>query len=271
MTQDTLHASITLRKVAGTSGAGRVGAERIALLRRIGETGSISAAARAAGLSYKGAWDAVQVLNNLFAQPLVVPSAGGRDGGASLVTPAGAAVIEAFGIVEAELAATMARLEASLSLAQETALKPLLWGLAMKTSARNALAGTVVRVIEGAVNSEVVLNIAEGVEIVATITRASVAHLGLAPGSAAIALIKSSFVILARGDATLRTSARNSLAGVVTAREDGPVSSEITLELQLGKTLTATLTRESAEALELTVGTPALALIKASHVILAVE
>jgi len=267
MTPENLHASITLRR----TDAGRVGAERIALLREIRTTGSISAAARAVGLSYKGAWDAVQVLNNLFERPLVQPSVGGREGGASLVTAAGDAVIEAFGIVESELAASMARLEASLSLAQGTALKPLLWGLAMKTSARNALAGTVVRVLPGAVTSEVVLNIAEGVEIVATITKASVEHLGLAPGSAAIALIKSSFVILARGDANVKTSARNSLSGVVIAREDGPVSSEITLELQVGKTLTATLTRESAEALELTVGAAALALIKASHVILAVE
>jgi molybdate transport system regulatory protein len=260
---EPLHASITLRKAE----AGRVGAERIALLREIRDSGSISAAARAVGLSYKGAWDAVQVLNNLFEQPLVVPSAGGKEGGASLVTAAGDTVIEAFGIVEAELGAAMARLEARLSAAQGAALTPILWGIAMKTSARNALAGTVVRVLPGPVNSEVGLNIAEGVEI----TAGSVEHLGLAPGSAAIALIKSSFVILARGDATLRTSARNTLAGTVIAREDGPVGSEITLELQVGKTLTATLTRESADALDLTIGTPAFALVKASNVILAVD
>jgi molybdate transport system regulatory protein len=91
------------------------------------------------------------------------------------------------------------------------------------------------------------------------------------PGATALALIKSSFVILARGDESLRTSARNTLAGTVIARDDGAISSEVTLELTLGKTLTATLTKESAEALDLQIGTRALALIKASHVILAVE
>jgi molybdate transport system regulatory protein len=140
----------------------------------------------------------------------------------------------------------------------------------MRTSARNALRGTVSRIIDGAVNAEVVLTVAEGVEIVAVITRESVAALGLAPGRAAIALIKSSFVLLAKGEG-LMTSARNQLAGRVTAREDGPVSSEITLEIAAGKTLTATITRESAERLGLSAGEPVTALIKAPHVILAVE
>ncbi len=141
----------------------------------------------------------------------------------------------------------------------------------MKTSARNTLRGTVTRVTPGAVNAEIVLEIAPGVEIVAIITRESAIDLDLAPGKIALALIKSSFVILAQGDASLRTSARNTLAGIVVRREDGPVSSEIVLEMSEGKTLTATVTRESAETLDLRIGSPALALIKASHVILAIE
>lgn len=61
------------------------------------------------------------------------------------------------------------------------------------------------------------------------------------------------------------------IGGVVSRREDGTVSSEVSLELTTaGKTLTATLTRESADVLNLQVGTHALAMIKASHVILAV-
>ncbi|HEX4182608.1 MAG TPA: TOBE domain-containing protein [Caulobacteraceae bacterium] len=141
----------------------------------------------------------------------------------------------------------------------------------MKTSARNALRGVVSRVTDGAVNAEVALAIAPGIEITAVITRPSVAHLGLAPGREAIALIKSSFIILAPADEALRTSARNRLVGEVTHVEDGAVNSEITLELAVGMTMTAVVTLESARALGLKVGMPAVALIKASHVILAVE
>ena len=263
---DVLHADFLLRRARG-----RVGADRIAMLRAVRDTGSISGAARACGLSYKSAWDAVQVLNNLFDRPLVLAAPGGRDGGVTSVTPAGDAVIAAFAAVEAELAAAVGRLETRLDNGDARDLDVLLWGMKMRTSARNALRGTVTHVTPGAVNAEVALAVADGVEIVATITRESVTDLGLAPGVSAIALIKSSFVILAPGDQPIRTSARNCLPGVVTAREDGPVSSEVTLELQLGKTLTATLTRESAVALNLVVGTRALALVKASHVILAVD
>ncbi len=263
---DSLQATVTLRRAAG-----RVGADRIALLRAIGDTGSISAAARAVPVSYKAAWDGVQVLNNLFERPLIAASAGGRDGGASVITEAGRAVLAAYDAVEAELSVTMDRLEASLSSVHGSALKPLLWGIAMKTSARNTLSGTIARVTPGAVNSEVALRVTDELEIIATITRASVDALGLAPGVPALALIKSSFVTLARGDGNVRTSARNTLAGIVARREDGAVGSEITLNLETGKTITATLTCESANALDLTTGVAALALIKASHVIIAVE
>jgi molybdate transport system regulatory protein len=141
----------------------------------------------------------------------------------------------------------------------------------MKTSARNALAGVVAQVTDGAVNAEVILDIGEGRKIVAIVTRESVAYLGLEPGRRAMALIKSSFVILAPGDEPLRTSARNCLRGTVARRDDGAVNSEIVLALGAGKTLTAIVTRESAVSLGLNVGDPAMALIKASHVILAVE
>ncbi len=258
----SLHASIALEK----SRVGRAGADRIALLRAIGEHGSISAAARDVGLSYKAAWDAVQVLNNLFDRPLVLASAGGAAGGTTRVTDAGRSVIAAVAAAEHELAGVVGRLEAAIG--GGGALQPLLWGIAMKTSARNALRGTVTRVACGAIDAEVELDVGDGVTIVASITRASYDDLGVTVGTPAIALIKSSLVILATGDG-LRTSARNALAGTVARRDDGDIGSEVTLALTAGKTLTATLTRASADRLDLHIGSPAVALIKASHVILA--
>ncbi len=53
--------------------------------------------------------------------------------------------------------------------------------------------------------------------------------------------------------------------------ERGAVNDEVVLEIDEGKTLTATITRESAEVLEIAPGLELQALIKASHVILAVE
>jgi molybdate transport system regulatory protein len=261
-----LNAALSLRRGDGS----RVGADRIALLEALGAAGSIRIAAERTGLSYRGAWDAVQALNNLFETPLVNTQAGGKQGGAAELTAAGRAVITGFHRVEAELAEVIERLDQGLAGAPADDLGRLFWSLGMQTSARNALRGTVTRITDGAVNAEVSLGVAGGVEIVAIVTRESVAALRLAVGRPAIALIKSSFVVLAKGEG-LVTSARNQIRGVVSARVDGAVSSEITLAIAEGKTLTATITRESAEAMALKVGEPLTALIKAPHVILAVE
>jgi molybdate transport system regulatory protein len=254
-----LSASVTLER----PGLPRVALARMALVEAVGELGSISAAARKVGLSYKGAWDAIQALNNLFDAPLIAATPGGRAGGAARVTPRGEAALAAFRRVQVEMDAALAKLDQGLG-------ADIFWSLGMKTSARNALRGRIARVTPGAVNTEVTLRLADGLDIVAIVTAQSVGDLGLVEGSPAIALIKSSFVILAKGE-NLRTSARNQITGVVAAREDGAVNSEIRLDIGAGKTLVATVTLESAHALELMVGDPVTALVKAPHVILAVE
>ena len=63
--------------------------KRIDILRRIGAVGSISEAARAAGVSYKAAWHAIETLSNLAATPLVSRVVGGSGGGGAVLTPAG--------------------------------------------------------------------------------------------------------------------------------------------------------------------------------------
>lgn len=141
----------------------------------------------------------------------------------------------------------------------------------MKTSARNALRGVVERIADGAVNAEVVLKVSPGVQIVSIITRESVRDLGLAAGREAIAIIKSSFVILAKGDAPLAVSARNRLAGTVLRHDVGAVNDEVVVDLGDGKTVTATITRESGQHLVFAPGERVQALVKASHVILAVD
>src|SRR3569623_2150992 len=72
------------------------GASRIALLAAIGEFGSITSAAKAVGMSYKGAWDAVDAMNNLAGEPLVVRSTGGRGGGGARLTPRAERLIDSF-------------------------------------------------------------------------------------------------------------------------------------------------------------------------------
>ncbi|WP_299004825.1 TOBE domain-containing protein [uncultured Caulobacter sp.] len=252
---DDFSASLILKR----GGLARVGLERIALLEAIARLGSISAAAKAAGLSYKGAWDGVQALNNLFDAPLVSAAPGGRSGGAAQVTARGQAVIRAFRAAEREVGTAFARLEADLSGDAD-----LLWSLGLRTSARNALRGVVTAIAGDGVTALVTLALGEGLALRASITQRSVEDLALSPGRPAIALIKSSFVRLDAGDGD------NRLAGEIIDREAGDHSAEVTIGLSAGKTLVATLKPEDA-AWSLPVGAKMEVRIAASDVILAVD
>lgn len=247
-------ASLILKR----GGLARVGLERIALLEAVARLGSISAAAKEAGLSYKGAWDGVQALNNLFDMPLVSAAPGGRAGGAAQVTPRGQAVIRAFRIAEREVGAAFARLEADLSSGES------LWSLGLRTSARNALRGVVTAIDGDGVTALATLALGEGLSLVASITRRSVEDLDLAPGRPVIALIKSSFVRIGDGEGD------NRLTGEIVDREAGEVSAEVTIALSAGKTLTATLKPEDA-AWGSPIGAKVEVRITASDVILAVD
>lgn len=248
-------ASLILKR----GGLARVGLERIALLEAVARLGSISAAAKEVGLSYKGAWDGVQALNNLFDAPLVIAAPGGKSGGAAQVTARGQAVIRAFRAAEREVGAAFARLEADLSGDAE-----LLWSLGLRTSARNALRGVVSSVEGDGVTATVTLALGENLPLRASITRRSVEELDLAPGRPAIALIKSSFLRLGEGDG------ENRLAGEIVDREASDTSAEVTLALAAGKTLVATL-KPSDAAWGLAVGSSVEARIAAADVILAVD
>lgn len=247
----------------------KVGDDRIRLLEAIDTHGSISAAARAVGLTYKAAWDAVAALNNLAERPLVQARTGGRVGGGATLTEEGRRLLASMQWLQGELH-RLSRALATASTAQ--GLSPILsWRYVMKTSARNMLRCTVAEVKPGAVNSEVILSVTDSIRLAAIITNESVVNLGLQPGKEAFALIKSSFVLLAPEGEAGRTSARNVIPGTVVRHEDGAVNSEIVLDIGGDKTIAAIITKESAQALGLKVGDRASALIKASHIILAVE
>lgn len=249
-------------------GHGYLGAGRIALLEHIDECGSISQAARRIGMSYKTAWDAVEAMNNLAERPLVVRATGGKGGGGTHLTEYGRQVIAGYRLMEAEHRRFLARMEAGVQNFDQ--INNLLRAISMKTSARNQFRGQVRYLEKGAVNSKVKVDLGEGLEIFAIVTNEAVEELGLTVGKETLVLIKASFVLLSP-DENLRISARNRLCGTVRETIPGAVNSEVKLELPGGRMLTAIITKEALNELGFAPGQRACALIKASHVILAVN
>ena len=132
----------------------------------------------------------------------------------------------------------------------------------MKISARNQFACKVATVQNGAVNSVVTIDV-NGTAVTATISNAAVEELALKEGSAAIAVIKATEVLLAKGD--IQISARNKFAGKVAAVEKGAVNSVVTLTTSIGD-VTATISNAAVEELGLASGVEAVAVVKATSV-----
>jgi molybdate transport system regulatory protein len=242
------------------------GQDRVALLAAVASEGSITAAAKAVGMSYKGAWDAIEGMNNLAGEPLVERVAGGKGGGGTRLTQRGAQLVENFRKVDAAHREFVAHLSSQSHALADDFL--LIQRMKMKTSARNQFSGTVVALKRGAVNDEVVVEIVGGQQIVAIITRDSSDSLGLDVGAEVFALIKASSVIVGTELGDVKLSARNCLSGTVSRVQPGAVNTEVSIELPGGGTIAAIVTRDSGEALALEAGVQASAIFKASSVIL---
>ena len=101
-------------------GSRAVGPGKIRLLELVDSTGSISAAGRAMGMSYRRAWMLVDALNQTFRLPVVQTRGGGVGGGGADLTPFGASLVANYRAMEQETRDTLARRLAEL----ESALAP---------------------------------------------------------------------------------------------------------------------------------------------------
>ncbi len=203
--------------------------KRIDILRRIGEAGSISQAARAAGVSYKAAWQAIDTLSNLAGVPLVERLVGGAGGGGARLTAAG------LGLLEAAQKVNRARVDVLHEIASAggpARTLPHLAALALRTSMRNQLPCTVdkLKPSAGAVRVEVVLN--DGARIGSRITRESAQLLGLKPGLAVLALCKATAVTVT--SRVVPANGRNRLDGRVSRSSRSLKGGEVALTLPSG-------------------------------------
>lgn len=246
-----------------------LGGDRIKLLEKIGELGSISKAAKSVGISYKTAWDMVRTINNLAQKPLVDRLVGGKGGGGTSLTPEGLKILEQYRMIQDELHRVLDNLGSRLG--NTEGLLQFLRRITMKVSARNTFAGTVTGITQGAVNAEVTLTLKGGITLVAVVTNGAIDNLGLKTGAEAYAIVKASSVIIGTDLHDAKVSARNIFCGTVAKVIVGPVNSEVDIEIGGGTVLSAVITHDSAERLELKVGAHACAMFKASSVIIGVS
>ena len=192
---------------------------------------------------------------------------GGKHGGGTRLTTYGRRLVVAYRGLEKEREKVLAALGKIMDDFEQ--YYQLIRRFDMKTSARNQFLGKVINVKHGPISAEVTLDIGGGDVLTAVITNDSAEQLALQPGAEAYALIKAPWVIVTTEEG-IRTSARNNLRGTVVRCQEGAINAEIVIELPGGKLVVATVTNESVHELGLAEGRQVTALIKASHIILAV-
>ena len=198
--------------------------KRLDILRRIGETGSISSAARAAGVSYKAAWQAIDTLANLAGTALVDTAVGGSGGGGARLTEAGHRLIGVAERLAAARAAVLAELADLPSPAGDGGIRhgdghshgddhgrtsgnvgrdslsttpAAIAALGLRTSLRNQLPCEVVTVRSVGALVRVTMRLADGSTLASRITRESAELLELGARLPVLALCKATAVTMA--------------------------------------------------------------------------
>jgi molybdate transport system regulatory protein len=204
--------------------------KRIEILRLVGDSGSISQAAREAGVSYKAAWQAVDTLTNLAGVMLVERAVGGSGGGGATLTESGKKLLSAARLLDQARSRVFAALGASKD------FLPGLSGMAVRTSMRNQLPCTVSKIEVRGQIVRVHLALPGGQRLVSRITKASAELLALKNGQHVLALCKATAVrVTADPEAANDKTARPQvLAGQAVRINRDAAGDEISLQLDTG-------------------------------------
>lgn len=239
---------------------------RIALLKHIALTGSISQGARDAGISYKSAWDAINEMNTLSERPLVDRATGGKGGGGAVLTRYGERLIQLYDL----LAQIQQKAFDVLSDDDALPLNSLLAAISrfsLQTSARNQWFGTLTRRDHQQVQEHVEVTLADGeTRLKVAVTAQSSERLGLEEGKEVLVLLKAPWVGVTH-DPAVAAGADNQLHGTISHIERGDAQCEVLMTLPDGQPLCATVTAEHARRLR--EGQQAIAWFNADRVILA--
>ena len=157
-----------------------------ALLRHIAETGSLTQAAKRVGMSYRNAWDRVEKMEAKFGYTLVERKIGGKAGGGATITEESRRLLKEFRKTRKLLFNVLDDKEA--------------WeDVGYRLSARNRLSAKVVEVKRGAVTSQVKMRLVSANTLTSIITNEAVDDLALKQGDDVEAIVKSTDVLVAKG------------------------------------------------------------------------
>jgi molybdate transport system regulatory protein len=241
----------------------------MALLEKIAETGSITKAGKAVGISYRTAWLTVDHLNAISDRPLVDRTTGGKAGGGTRLTEHGQSLLRVYRTIQAEHQKYLDRLREGIH--DFDRFLHLTRKISLKTSARNQLFAHVESIRTEGLAANVVLRLKGTDKLKSEITVDGLESLGLRKGEEVYALIKANWISLAppvRGDK--RIPDENALKGMIISLNRMKTTAEVVTQLKGGSHLVSLVPLQDVKDMALAEGKHVVARFKASNVILGV-
>lgn len=236
--------------------------KRIALLGAIDKVGSLSAAAKMVPLSYKGAWDMIDAMNNFCPSPVVQKATGGVGGGGTTLTQYGKNLVKTYEVIYQEHQKFLETISHVTDF--DSGSLKFFRRFNMQISARNQIVATVVEIKIDKVNATLHMKLKSGYIMTSVITAGAVENLGLKLGDEVIVIFKSNSVLLS-SDLDVKLSAMNKLSGIVEKIYFSEINCEVVVNVG-GDYIASVVTKGAIEALNIKVGDSVVAIIKSSDV-----
>lgn len=235
--------------------------KRIALLKAIDQTGSLSQAAKLINISYKTAWDAINEINQLAPKPFLITATGGRNGGGTKLSAYAVRFIQLYDLLT-QLQQNAFKILNDDQVPLDDILKTTA-KLSLQTSARNQLYGSVEQIQTNNIAGFVIVKLNDNqTKLKVYVTKQSIERLKLSTEKTVLLLIKAPLI-------ELNDSSKNSLSGTVEEiMTDGKLC-EIAFSLPSGLMLYASKPVNEIEQLALTVGKQMNLSIHPEHIIVA--
>lgn len=178
-----------------------LGHGKIELLEKIEKLGSISKAAKEMRMSYKAAWDSIDMMNKASNEPLVMRSTGGKGGGGTFLTQKGKEAILIFRNLEEAQDKLLHFFQADLDSwqnARKTSSAKSARNYVIKTSARNQFFVNILSISKDEINAKITMELTNKIKIVSTITLDSLNELNLKEEMNCFALIKANWISISK-------------------------------------------------------------------------
>lgn len=242
--------------------------KHISLLKAVDETKSITKAAQMLGISYKNAWDSLDIINNKSDKPLIIRTDGNKKNSGSGLSEYGKKMVQIYDTLLGAQRDFLAKICKEVDLVEADVIN--LSRLKPSLSARNQLNCEIVKIKEGAVNSQITGKLQSGELLNATITLHSQKELDLKEGMRAVFIFKAPAVMLASSDDKFALSTQNQLIGEAISVKIGAVSAEVVLSLGAGQTISSVISKESVMSLKIGVGDRLKAIVEPNNIIIGV-